>query len=163
MPLFFRGLEDIREIEWGDDLNWEVKMPQCPPPFDGWLPATSVNLNQYTLTLETFDLFNNTGSVPLGTSEFDVSVTFVDDVYHTIEEYLSFWVNTTILNGGEYITPVRHAARELHIAKTLPHEGAPPVILHQFWVIPEGAGYFAGESQPQVPSREAKFIIVGGA
>ena len=159
MGVFLKNIGDIRTIDWGDDLLWDVQFPEGPEPFRNWFPATSINENKYTLELKTFSLFKNTYSIPEATAEFDLQMTFIDDIQRSILEWISDWVNVEILNNGDSITPVKHAAKQVFVVRTN-HQGE-EIKRTNYWVIPRGSGYFKGESQSNAAAGEVEFVIVG--
>ena len=160
---FFKGKESLREtpnFQWGSELLWDVRMPDAPHPFDTWFPASSVEENLYTLELKGFEFYNNTFSVPERTSEFDLKITFFDDVPRTILTWIRNWVNNEILNEGKLITPIKHAAKELLLVKS--DYQLNELSRAHYWVIPNGAGHYTGGSSPNAATSEIDFIIVGG-
>ncbi len=159
MGIFLPGRNAIRSIEWGKSFNWDIQIPDAPAPFNQWFPASSVNENKYNLTLKEFPLWHNVYSVPEGTSEFSVSITFFDDHRLTILEWLSKWVNEEILNNGRFITPLKQAAKDIYIVKT--NTTGEEILRSHYWVIPKDSGFYKGESSPDPYSGEIEFVIVG--
>jgi len=81
----------------------------------------------------------------LKTSNLQVTVSFIDDVNNTILNFFEKWINTEILNDGEYISTLETATKSLFIAK---QTGDREIIdLVRYDVFPEGEINFVGNSE----------------
>ena len=151
----------VRAISWGATYLWDIRFPDAPAPFNQWFPATDVEENLATLNTKPLELFISTYEIPLSTTLFDLKITFTDDVKHTIEGWISSWINTDILNDGSGITPLADCCKLVQLTKT----NFQKEILKSasYWVFPKGALYFHGTSDASAVSNMVEFVIAGTA
>jgi hypothetical protein len=158
--MFLTNINQIRAIEWGRTYLWDIKFPDAPAPFNEWFPAVEIEENLATLESFDFEGFISTYKVPKSTTVFDLKVTFVDDIDHTLAHWLEEWINTDMLGEGNYILPLVDCCRKVMVAKlNLKRE----LIGHMktYLVYPEGGLYFRGTSESGLPQEELTFIIAG--
>ena len=160
MSVFLPGISAIRSVEWGSKHLWDVQFPTAPSPFNAWFPATSVRENVYSLERESWSLYMSSYSAVKSTGEFDLSITFVDDVKHTVLNWISHWVNTEILNGGQYVATLAESAKDVIVVRSDAEGNTVRSTTYQ--VIPDGSGYFEGDSSAEVNSGELALVVVGG-
>lgn len=157
----FFELQQVREVDWASTIDWDVRFKDAPAPFNEWFPATDVEENIATMNNHSIEAHMSTYEFPLGSAIFDLQVTFIDDVLYTIHDYLADWINRGILNGGEYLTPLRRAVRHCEVVRT---DGTGRVIYSAaYWVTPEGGINWQGNSSADVASNSMRFPIAGTA
>lgn len=168
--MFLQDIEQMRQIEWGKTYLWDVLFPAAPAPFNEWFPATDVTENLATLNEHQIEGYMSTYSVPLSTSEFDINLTFVDDINHTLATWLGYWINTEILNKGSHISTLAESVKMIIIAK-LDGKKQPVNITDPagnkidnptgYWVYPSGAVNFEGNSESGLPTYQMALKIAG--
>lgn len=155
-------IENLRAIEWARDYLWDARfMGQGSSigPFTNWFPATGVTENLATANNHTFEGFLSSYSVPLSSAEFTIDLMFLDDVTHSITDWLSDWINNGILNNGQYITTADKAMRMLQIRKLKPDMTVKTDTT--YWVIPEGNMDFEGTSESGSHEYSMSFKVLG--
>lgn len=157
--VFFKGKEQIRTVDWGSSHLWDVKFEDQPGPFSEWFPAVDVEENVFTMNTLDMEFFMSTYSVPSTTTLFDIRITFLDDVYLTLQDWFVSWVNDTILNGGQYVSPLEECCRKLHIVKT--NYQREIIKDSSYWVFPKGAMGYSGSSDSGTVSKQIEFLIAG--
>ena len=164
--MFLNNKQQIREIPWGENHLWDVKIDGAPAPFDEWFPAVSVSENVYTIENHQFQFYLNSYSVPKNTAEFTLSLTYQDDENLTLLNWFSDWVNDTILGGDTgLVAPLEHAAKRVQFVKLRHANGdkalAGPIV--SYLVIPDGSGNYEGESSTGPLQYTMDLIITGKA
>jgi len=154
-----QNLEQLRTIQWGAKWLWDIQFPEGPAEFQEWFPATDVTENLWTLETHPITAGYGTYEVPLGTTLFNISVTFVDDVYQSINEWLDNWVNVEILGSGKYIASLEKAVKQVNIAKLTGMKKQ--VSLHSYWVFPKGAYNWEGSSASDPDTGTVELIVAG--
>lgn len=157
--MFLTNVDQLRQIEWGKTYLWDLKFPDAPTPFSEWFPATDVEENLLTLTGHTFEAFLSTYSVPKSTTEFDLKITFVDDINHTLSSWFTDWVNSGILNGGSHISTLEESVKIVYLAKL--NLDKSPIKFSSYLVYPEGELYFVGNSESNLPTYNIELKIAG--
>lgn len=170
--MFLPGIETIRSVEWSKAFLWDIRFvpgkdkdgnpDKSLAPFDKWFPAIDVEENLWTLESMQVDTFIGTFKIPRATSSFDLRVTFMDDMKRTVQQWMTSWVNNTILRRNTSIARVEDpgVARMIQIAK-LDSYHQPIESPKSYLVYPEGAHYWHGTSQSEVEQYQVNFIIVG--
>ena len=164
--MFLNSKQQIRDIPWGENHLWDVKLFDAPAPFDEWFPAISISENVYTMENHQFQFYTSTYSVSKSTAEFTLSVTYQDDENLTLLTWFSDWVNNTIL-GDEtgLIATLEEAAKRIQVVKLRHSNGAkvPAGPIVSYLVIPDGSGNYEGESSTGPLQYTMDLIIVGKA
>ncbi len=162
--LWFKGIHDLRNEQWGQTHLWDIQFPTGPERFQNWFPASSVSEGLFNL--ETWDrgsVFSNF-ALPYKKNMNDLKVTFVDTVELYVEEWITEWVADIFgdvkRNGNtQYVLPIHEAVKEVHIAKLNPRR---ELIKQQtYFVFPRGALYYDGNSESSTHSSEIEFVIAG--
>lgn len=157
MGLWLKNVEQMRHVNWGKTWLWDVKFPAGPERFREWFPASTVDENLFTLRAYDFTAGFSTYKLPKSSEAFTIRVTFFDDMYTSIEQWLSSWVNNEILGGGEYLRPLEEIVKEIVIAKLT---GTNQLVeQNSYLVFPEGDLFFSGNSEPAIRSSEVEFVV----
>ena len=109
--MFLTGIEQLRSVEWGKNYLWSVRFQAKSPydlkaPFDQWFPAIEIEENISTLISLPIEAYMATYKIPKSTSVFDVRLTFMDDLNHTVFDWLDDWVVnslTTFLISSNWV------------------------------------------------------------
>jgi len=166
--VFFKGKEQIRTVEWGSTHLWDIKFDDAPDPnkpdgFAKWFPAVEVTENVSTLETKDFEFYMSTYSIPATTTLFDLQITFLDDVYLTLQDWFSSWVNDVMLTGsqygGQFILPLEECCKKVHIMKM--NYQREPLKRSSYWVFPKGAMHFEGNSEAGPVQKQVDFVIAG--
>lgn len=142
-------IENLRAVEWARDYLWDARLMSVNGrgmgPFTNWFPASGVTETTAILNNHNFEGYLSSYSVPLNGSEFTIQLTFLDDISHSITNWISDWINIGILNGGAYVSTAQTAMRALQIRKLNHDMKVKSDII--YGVIPEGALEFEGSSE----------------
>ena len=168
------GIGQLRSIEWGKKFLWDIKFvdPQDhisgPNParglgkkFQDFFPASDVRENIGTMTSYEWQIYMSTFKTPRQTSLFDLDVTFFDDATDTLLNWIDDWINITILNGGQFLTPLEECVRLLQVRKL--NGRRETISENSYWVFPEGPISYLGSSSSDPKQYFLKFIIAGTA
>jgi len=166
MGIWLRNLEQMRSgIEFSKSWLWDIQFKpgpvatELPANFQSWFPATNVEENLTTLETHDFKGGFSTLSIPKGTTLFDLKITFIDDIFLSIQKWVDNWVNIEILGGGEHIACLESSVKIVNIAK---YTGTNELVsLHSYYVFPKGALFYSGNSENNFHSSELEFVIAG--
>ena len=155
-------IEQIRSVEWGRSFLWDVRFvqPDVPPdPFDTWFPAIDIEEHVGVIESHTIEAYNTSIKIPRKTGPKELRLTFLDDVNHTLFNWLDEWINEKILNDGLNVAPLSEAVRKIHVSKldTKRREIAQSIYL----VYPDNPLLFTGNSSSDLLSYSIGFQIVG--
>ena len=128
-------------------------------PFTDWFPATNVTESLATVNSHTFEGFISSYSVPLNGSELAVELSFLDDIDHSVTDWIKDWINNGILNGGSHISTAQSAMRMLQVRKLLPDMSVKSDTI--YWVIPEGTLDYVGTSESGSHEYSMTFKLLG--
>lgn len=162
---FLREISQLSEVEWNVDYLWDCKFAQTftqglPEYFVNWLPVVDIDENLATAVNETQELATTSASIPKGTSEFDLQITFMDDDKNSLLKFFANWINVRIQGGGSYLTStLEDSYKEIWIRK-LTREKV-EVETRSYLVIPEGGLNFAGKSTSDASLYNMTLKIVG--
>ena len=186
--MFLNNIDQITSIEWGKTHYWDVlftsgipynTLESPPSPFNTWFPATEVEENLATLTPQPIETYLSSTSVPLRTTEQNISLTFFDDDNHTLSQWLTNWVNNEILSGGHSIAPIKDIVRMLVVVKYKIVNGLKIPLgsisqsailnpldaslygINAYYVFPDLTFNFNGNSDAGVPSYTVNFLVAG--
>ncbi len=158
MP-YLNSIDQLRTVEWGRSYLWDIRFPDAPAPFNNWFPAVDVEENTATLNSQEFNAAWTTFRIPYNTSSFDLRITFMDDVNHTLRLWIEKWINEEILSGGKGTKPIAEITKPVEITKlSLDKE---VIDLKRYLVYPEGGIYFTGNSNADALVYSVTFIIAG--
>ena len=152
----------LREINWSQNWRWDIQFPTAPSPFNEWFPATDVDENIFTLNTKDFNSGMSTYSLPKDSTQFDLKVTWIDDMALTLEHWLEHWVNSKIMilkNGGTCLRPLKSIVKEVHLHKLDSMNEI--VASHKFLVYPKDSLYFEGRSEAGRHGSQTVFVIAG--
>jgi len=157
-------LDNLKSVKWARTNLWEIQFissngPSVPAQFSSWFPASNVKQNLWTLNHETFNIGNTTVSIPLNTTEFTVEVTFFDDVTLSVHNWMTDWVNNTILKS--YGTQTLDKVGNTINIKKLSPDRRTPVSELSFLVYPRGSFEWTGDSEPAPLTNSVEFAIIG--
>lgn len=164
--VFLKNVEQMRQIQWSNSWLWDVKFlgqkdTEGLGPFTSWMPAVSITETIYTLETFQFNggLWNNL-EVPKGTSPFSLKMTLIDDVFLTIESWVSKWVNEEILKeDNSYVAFLEDAVRSVYIAKFTPKNHL--VSLSAYKVYPKATMDYEGNSDSDKIVHDIEFVVAG--
>lgn len=114
--MFLKSIDEIRNIRWSRSYLWDLCFPTAPEPFNRWFPAFDVD--DLVLSIGAWESPGFLGRIPIPKDAPDVKrvrISFVDDVFTTLESWLTKWVNVEILNNGAGVTPVEEAVKPMHL------------------------------------------------
>jgi len=165
MGLWMESVETLRSVEWSKSWLWDIKFSggpiatEVPANFTTWFPATNIEENIVTLETHDFNGGLSTFSIPKSTTLFDLKVTFIDDMFLSIENWVDHWVNHEILGGGKYVACLESSVKRVDIAKLT---GTNEIVsLNSYYVFPKGVLYSSGNSENNFHSSEIEFVIAG--
>lgn len=138
MGVFLDNLDVVREVEWARSYLWDVKLEGLPAPFSNWFPAQSVELPYANIISHSFEHFISSYSVPKAMEDEALSITFYDDAKFSIADFITKWINTTILNDGKAVSTLMDegVCKNLFISRLTPERQKDKLFL--FLVYPEG-------------------------
>ena len=159
--------EVLRNVEWSTSIDWDVRFSDGGgpgAPFTDWFPAIDVEENIATLNNHVIEAYMSSYEFPMGSSIFDLSVTFIDDVKYTVHEWLADWINNGILNydkgNGPYLTPLADAVREIQLVRLdATREWSRRLRDVTYLVTPDGTLNWQGASSPEVGTNTFRFSI----
>jgi len=165
MPGFLEDIDQVRDIEWGRGYLWDIKFPEAPAPFDVWFPAVEVRENLSTISSFTLDTVRGPVKIPQASSNQDIEVTFADDVYHTVLNWIVEWQAEMLGDDqktgriGATIATASASAREMIVVKL----GLDKEVLKtvSYLVYPEGSVNYQGNSNSEAEQNSVTFVVVG--
>jgi hypothetical protein len=156
---FLNGIEQIRSVEWGATYLWDVKFPDAPPPFDSWFPAVDLKEDLAKLSTYDFEAYIHKFSIPQSTSVKEIHLTFLDDAKQTLSSWIDFWINQTILNGGQSVSSLETSLKLIQILKL--NRQREQVSSLTYAVFPEGNITFSGSSDTGPLQYSVTFKVAG--
>lgn len=157
----FLDVGRMRTIDWNTSIDWDVRFPEAPPPFDQWFPATDVEENLATLNNKDYQFYMSSYEFPQMSAIFDLQITFIDDVVNTVHQWIAKWINEDILNNGRHLTPLADAVRTCHLVRT---DGTGRIIRQAAYLVtPDGSINWQGASGPAIMTNSMRFPIAGSA
>lgn len=157
---FLIDKSQLRTIDWGKTYLWEVVFPDAPQPFNKWFPASDIEEPQWNLETETKSIGFTSVELPIGTSSKDVKITFYDSQKFAIHDWLRKWVESEILNNGQYIGYLSTIGKQLFVRKYL--EDGTLIKVSSYIVYPKGSQFWNGTSDSQALTGMAEFVIISG-
>jgi len=149
----------VRSVEWSKSYLWDIRFPTAPNPFTEWFPASDVDENLAVLDSFSFSAGANSFKIPKSATNFTIRVTFSDDANNTLIDWLTTWINTTILNGGDYVSTLEAASKPLLISKL--DNARNEISIKSYLVYPEDSITFSGTSESKLNIYAITFIVVG--
>jgi hypothetical protein len=168
--MFTQG--QIRQISWSRSYLWDIRFPSAPAPFKDWFPATDVSVEMGVLVSKEFTFFSTDCSIPIGTKEKSLNITFIDDAVHTLIDWVTFWMNTIVspvsIKGNNFlidsgVLTLEQAVKEINIirlnSKRNPINVGNEEYIDKYKVYPTGTIKFIGDSDSKVNSYQVNFVI----
>ena len=164
------GIGQLRSVEWGKKFLWDIKFTQpsdqpesrgLGKTFENFFPATDVEEGIANLESFGWEAFMNTYKVPRKMQQKEVRVTFYDDRDSTLLNWLDDWINKTIFNDGQFLTPLEQCLRLVQIKKLNSRKEV--LSDNAYWVFPEGSIIYNGSSSSDPVLYSVQFNIVGVA
>lgn len=147
-------------VQWGQKHLWDVKFVDGPGTFKNtWFPAIDISLPVGIIESNSIETSMSRFRFPKSTTDFDVSLTFVDDSEHTLINWFTEWINTTILNDGKYVSTLEKSIKLLQIARLNPDKSIQKE--YSYWVYPDGILSFSGDSSGDVHQYQVTLVIAG--
>jgi hypothetical protein len=165
--MYLNNVKQLSKIEWGKEWLWDIKFPDAPSPFNNWFPATDVTIPTATLKSKTFVIHMSEYSIPERTGEHKLSISFVDDINHTLLDWITAWINGIVDNtqGHGYVLTLQEAMKQVFITRL--NTNREPILIggvpyeDVYWVYPEGTPRFKGGGGSKSLAYEQDFVIVG--
>lgn len=159
MGVFFKGIHQMRKINWSKGWLWDVMFEAGPSAFDGWFPATDITVNEATLEVYSLLGGNSTFEIPKNTTLSTINMTFTDNISLNVHKWVAEWINDIVADGatktlGEIVRKVGIAKME---NKNKIVEGYPKFYL----VFPKGSLDYKGTSEEGPISNSIDFVIAG--
>jgi hypothetical protein len=138
-----------------------MKFPDAPSPFNSWFPASDVSEPIGALQSGMYDLFTSTYRIPHNRPPMDLRVSFFDDQRNVLAGWISFWINSTILNSGKGVSPIGSpgVCKIVMIAKLDSMKNI--IRTNSYWVYPDGIVTFEGTNSAQATKYTVNFVIAG--
>ncbi len=159
MPAYLERQSQIRQMPWGRTYLWDMRFEEAPAPFRAWFPASDVDENVATLNTKTIEGGISTYEVPMGSSAFDLNITFYDDENHTLLDWITEWVNLLILDGEKTIAVLDQAVKRVDLVKM--NSRREEVKTSSYLVFPKGGINFRGTADAAIPQYAVPFAIAG--
>jgi hypothetical protein len=86
-------------------------------------------------------------------------LTFFDDSNNTILNWLREWINTTILNNGQYVSVLEDSIKPVQILKL--NQQRDIIQTTSYYVFPEGQIVYNGDSDSSPQQYSVNFVITG--
>lgn len=159
MPAFLQRQSQIRQIPWGRTYLWDLRFDDAPDRFRDWFPASDVDENVATLNTKVIEGGLSTYEIPERSSAFDITITFYDDEDHSLLEWITDWINSTILNGEQWVAVLEQSVRRVDVVKLNSRRDV--IKTSSYLVFPKGAINYRGTSDAGIPQYAVSFAIVG--
>lgn len=152
-------IEHLRQIEWGSSHTWEILFPDNPiPGFDSWISASEVERDIFNMDTYTIDSGLVPVVLPERLNEFRISITFVDDIYRHVEQWLEHWVIVDMFNKGVGLSYIKDYARKIQIRLLDKQHNV--VRSYNDYVIPSGNEKMKGTNKAELIQPKLDLIIV---
>ena len=152
-------LEDLRSVEWGNSLLWDIIIPDLSGT--NWIPAYEVVEERGTIISHSFDIAGTQVQVPIGSNVRTIKVSFYDTADHKIFSFLDDWYNL-VLNDGKFVAVLDSATKQLKVSrKEIRGRQVIDSSTQTYWVYPDGPLEYRGDSDPKVPVYDVTFVVAG--
>ena len=167
---FLKTADELRAVEWGRTYLWDLKFRKYegnpksispPGKFINWFPAETVTENLAALDMAEFAGFLGADyNIPKSSSSFGISITFLDDINHSLSTWIANWINKEIMNGGDYVSTISESVKWVDIAKL--NQDRSLQTMNSYLVMPKGEINFEGTSESDVPRYTMEFVAAFG-
>jgi len=158
---FLNSIEQLRQVEWGRKYLWDIKFEKAPVPFNEFFPAVDVEEDKAVLETFTIEEFMEVFEVPLKSGIKAIRITFLDDANNTLVDWLSDWINRSILNNGKHISTLEKSVKQVTLLKLNSRRESLSGQEMSYWVIPKGQITYNGSSSSDPQTYSVTFVIVG--
>lgn len=158
---FLSDIEQLRKIEWGRAYAWDIVFPDAPQPFNSFFPAVDVSEPIATLQWLQENYYIDIYRFPQNKLQQDLRITFLDDQNGSLLDWFQYWINTTIFNDGQAVSPIGTAGvcKTVMIAKLDSYRNV--LKTSSYLVFPEGIIDFIGGSESSHVTYSVNFVIAG--
>ena len=178
MPRGFRGISDLRSVQWSNQLHWdvifvnpvlegqtadEIKERGVPYPFNEWFPATSVEDQTADLELYSLDTPFKPLKFPMTGGSKTIKLTFVDTAAHLLHSFFETWIEKTIQNERQYIATIQESVKYMQVRRLNPDRSIISNLTKTYLVIPQSSLNYEGTDKPDPNSYSVTFVKVGKA
>lgn len=164
------GIGRLRSTEWAKKYLWELKFvnaisndqvqnPTPNSPFDEWFPAIDIEENVANLETLTKDVYGTNFSIPLKGSLKTMKITFLDDINHTVFNFMRNWINVEILNNGLYTSTLEKSIKAVQVNQLNNARGM--VESTTYAIFPQGSLTRVGSSSSDGQAYSMDFTIAG--
>lgn len=179
-------LSSLRSVRWGKSYLWDIQFPAGPsfaggyayppdPPilFQDWFPAHNVqepvfSVNSFGISLPVFDF-----QIPKGISSGSLTISFYDDIFENLREWLWSWVmwmftadpnpKTGIFGqGGTAVRTLAECVRPVIISRYTERNDQNPSMVRQYYVYPSDTMISNLTSESAPVDYTVNFVVVSG-
>lgn len=153
------ALLTMRKIEWSRGYLWGCKFEAAPEPFSNWFPAKDIQIPTSTLVSDVLAVGQEELYYPKSSSPRSLSITMVDDVHGTLEDWFRKWVQTGILNEGYGVTPIGECSELFRFFRL--NTMREVQYIRSYYVYPNNNITVAYNSSSEVREFTVELVIVG--
>ena len=153
------NIDLLRSVEWGRTYLWDFVIDDRDFPFD-WVPAIDVEETSSIVESETISGGQTNFKFPKNTGVKEVKITFIDDINHKIYSYFENWLNIVTMNDDMYVSTLEDCCRLIQI-KRLANDRTKTLKQSIYWVYPEGALTYNGNSESGLLQYSMSLIVAG--
>lgn len=161
--MFLEGIESLRSVDWSKTYLWDMHFiggngwGSPAYPFDSWFPATEVDELVGSIITHDFAPPLRPFSIPGSSNLKRLKISFIDDVYCTLEKYFEEWMDVQILNNGLGVSPVEDCLRDVIIYRL--GSNHKPVHGYIYSIFPAGELPFNGRSTSNLNEYSLDFVV----
>lgn len=157
----FKGIDQMRKVEWSRKYLWDILLPDAPQPYNEWFPAQEVDVPEAIIKSKIFSAYNTQFKIPEGTDDKVIRVTYVDDVNNTLLNYHKTWMKSILGDDGFSVLPLKSVARRLIIQKLGLNREPLTNQTSIYWVYPDGNLNFSGSGESAPHTYNMTYVVVG--
>lgn len=149
----------LKKYIWEYSNDWDFLFEGLDDFFDGWIPATSVELGFYGVTTEA--LGSSGVEYPVGNTKPTLTISYIDTEELVVTRFFTEWFASTVSQDGYEVQLPTDAAKEFKVRKLLTTNKTKYIWTGK--VIPSGSITYAGDTDASVPAYQVSFVVIQGS
>lgn len=156
--VFLNNFNQLRQIQWGKNYDWDVKIDDAPHPFNDWFPATSIEINEGDGIPFTYMPARKDYKVPLMSTSGSINITYNDDENNTLFNWVNDWYAQIYRQIGGILT-LEESVKKITILQL--NSLKEILSTNSYHVFPYNSNNYRGSSEPELVNYSLSFSIAG--
>lgn len=115
---YLSEVDQLLAVEWGQSVDWDVKFPDAPAPFNDWFPAITYERRLSSLETARIDGPVLSAEIPSHGEPRTITMSLIDDHRDTLLTWFAKWQSEEILGKGLYVQTLNQSVRPMYIVRT---------------------------------------------